>query len=132
MDLVLPADVFATLMAIALAVLVLAILMRGLHILRRGPQYRRSKPYKVRGHPEFHVYGITSTEGIETFLTFLKKSYGADILHKEGELDEMFWKVGQFDDWVEFHYTDHDGARIRAGDRRGRGLFALLLRDVKT
>jgi hypothetical protein len=42
----------------------------------------------------------------------------------------MLWKVGRRRDFIELRYADHLGARVRAGDKRGKGLYAKLLAEL--
>jgi len=123
---------FLVLAALGLVVLMGEILRRALRAAAAPRRYRRSAAYATNGRPEFEVYGIGGQEDIETFLRFLHRKYRVRVLDKDPDPDELSWKVGRRKDWVEIHYSDHLGLRVRAADKKGAGLFAKMLEDFET
>ena len=126
-------QIFASMAALFLVFLCVMVLAAYGRQAMRGPVYLRTKTYKTRDkHHEFKVLGIANFEDLEDFITFLVRTFNVRILEEDRELDDMVWIIGRASDWVEVHYDDHDGARLRS-PKKSRGiLFSEMEKRFKT
>lgn len=119
---------------VVIALIALSVLLVGWFFRQAaaGPSYRRTKTYKTRDkHREFKVLGINNLEDLEDFITFLVRTFKVRILEEDRELDDMVWVIGTTKDWIEIHYDDHDGTRLRAPKKSKGGLFGQLEKALK-
>jgi hypothetical protein len=125
-------DLYALAAALALIALVAWLIRRLFRAALAPRQFRRSASYVSAGKPQFDLLGIVSEEAVSSFLTFLQRRYGARLLEQALDPDDQRYRIGRRRDFVDVLYAEHLGARVRAGDASGGGLFAKLLDDVPT
>ncbi len=124
-------QLFLSLAAIAVGVLVIMPLFSHVRQGRRKSRYTRSPPYRVWfNQQEFKVHGLTSFAEVDVLIDYLTHTYDLETVEHDPEPDESFWVFASDIGAVKLFYDDHEGARIRTMRKSQRGLFHWLLRDL--